>query len=284
MSLIWVSHPWVQPPNSPNLLKSIEEQQIEFGKIDGLGSMSSCRLCGSKEGLTKEHSPSKSSVNKSKLITLSIAPIITRFLHWQGNIIQGGSKHESLCRNCNNKTGSWYNPTYVKFVRTCVSIANVNNAYKAVNISANNIYPSRLLKQALTHIIATCQPGLCVRYSDLKEIILNKEKLLDISPFKIGMFIRVNKGGRHSGITIFVDTAKEQARLIAEFSFWPLGWVMTFDNSPLDGTLDVTNWSSISGNEKTNLNISVPCQWCVSPYPGDFRSPDKVFERKRAGA
>lgn len=279
MSLMWVSHPGTQPPNSPKLLKSIEEQQVEFDKIDSLGSIYSCRLCGSDRGLTREHSPSKASVNKGKLITFSIAPIITRFLEWRGDVIQGGSRHESLCRDCNNKTGSWYNPTYVKFVRTCAPIANVDNAYKTVNINAN-IYPSRLFKQALTHIIATCQPGLCVRYNDLKEMILNKEESLDISPLKIGLFIRVNKGGRHSGITIFVDTTKEEARLIAEFSFWPLGWIMTFDNSSLDGTLDVTSWSLINGDEKVNLNISVPCQWCVSPYPGDFRPPDKVFERK----
>jgi hypothetical protein len=80
MSLMWVGHPGSQPPNSPNLLRSIEKLQSEFDIIDSLGSISSCRICGSENELTKEHSPSKAAGNKSKLIVFSIAPIIKRFL------------------------------------------------------------------------------------------------------------------------------------------------------------------------------------------------------------
>lgn len=276
MTKMWIGHPGSQPPSSPRLLKSIETEHAAFNEIDRLGNLSSCRICSSESGLTKEHSPSKAAFNKAKLIGLSaLEPITTRFLKWKAHILQSGSQHESLCKNCNNNTGSWYNPTYVKFVRICSRFAKENNACKTVDINAH-IYPARLFRQALTHICATCQPGLSLRYPNLKEIILNKEKSLAINPLKIGLFIRVNRGGRHSGISIFVNTVEETSRLIAEFSFWPLGWIVTFDNLPFEGTLDVTNWSAMSTDEKLHLDIRIPCQWCVSPYPGDFRQPKEV--------
>lgn len=276
MSTIWVGHPGSQSPKSPKLLKSIEEQLGLFETIDSLGKESFCKICGSPGELTKEHTPSRAAFNRSKLINFSVAPIISKFLRWEGVFEQGGTKHRSLCRDCNNKTGAWYNPSYVKFVRACAPFAQAENAYKSINLSTN-IFPTRVAKQALAHLVATCQPGLSIKFDGLREIILNKEKSLDISPLKIGMFIKLNKGGRQSGVTIFVDTIREKARLIAEFSFWPLGWIMTFDNSSFEGTLDVTEWCLIDSRNRINLKMDIPCQWCISPYPGDFRPPEKVL-------
>lgn len=277
MTFMWVGHPGQQPPQSQKLSESIAIQQKIFDEIESMGDRSACRICGSAEKLTKEHLPSRSVFNKAKLITFSVMePLLTRFLHWKPSLAQGGSQDETLCKRCNNNTGSWYNLDYLKFARACSRFALGNKSGDTADIDVN-IYPGRLIKQALSYLLSTCQPGLGLKYPNLRELVKNKDKTSDIAPLRIGLFTRVNKGGRHSGITIFVDIKKETARLIAEFSFWPLGWVLTFDNEPFNGTFDITNWVNVETKRKINIKMKIPCQWCVSPYPGDFRKPDEVF-------
>jgi hypothetical protein len=96
------------------------------------------------------------------------------------------------------------------------------------------------------------------------------------------LYVRANRGGRTSGLASSVDLDRRLGRILAEFSFWPLGWVLTFDDVPLDGAIDVSCWFEIGFHEKQRVTLSVPCQWALSPYPADFRSPDTIVaERAR---
>src|SRR5713101_5059404 len=62
------------------------------------------------------------------------------------------------------------------------------------------------------------------------------------------------------------------------FAFWPLGWLLTVGNIDAhDNIIDVSGWTELDYNDKTAVTIAVPCQWAVSPYPGDFRSPGEIF-------
>ena len=62
------------------------------------------------------------------------------------------------------------------------------------------------------------------------------------------------------------------------FAFWPLGWLLTVgDIDAHDNIIDVSGWTELDYNDKTAVTIAVPCQWAVSPYPGDFRSPGEIF-------
>ena len=39
-------------------------------------------------------------------------------------------------------------------------------------------------------------------------------------------------------------------RVLAEFSFWPLGWVLTFDDATVQGALDVSDCFKIGYQEQ----------------------------------
>jgi hypothetical protein len=196
-------------------------------------------------------------------------------LQWSRTIQQGGSYQVSLCEECNNNTGSWYNPEYVRFVKACAPFALEANANKIIELDVN-IHPARVVKQALIHILSTSPPGVGSKFENLKEAVLVRNSAPSINPIKIGLFLRVNNGGRHSGVTIFVNIEKEKAKLIDEFSFWPVGWIITFDDLPFEGVYDVSSWLSFAWDKKVKMRLSVPCHWCVSLYPGDFRGPTEV--------
>ena len=33
---------------------------------------------------------------------------------WRAELLQGGAKGATFCRRCNNSTGRWYNPAYIR--------------------------------------------------------------------------------------------------------------------------------------------------------------------------
>jgi hypothetical protein len=91
---------------------------------------------------------------------------------WEGKIIQG-AKYDSLCERCNNNTGSWYNSAYAKLVRAGQKVATPKNAGTVCEVQIVN--PQRVVKQALTSIVATSQPGLTAQYPDLRALLLDGE-------------------------------------------------------------------------------------------------------------
>ncbi|MCK5450456.1 MAG: hypothetical protein KAI70_01675 [Candidatus Omnitrophica bacterium] len=275
MALTWVTRPGSNVPDDPELLKSIDSKQKEFSTIDSMSDEECCRVCGATGDLSLEHTPAKAAFNKTSFLALSMRHPLEAFVQWQGRKVQGGSKDKTLCKTCNNNTGSWYNAEYVKFARKCAFHAKPENAGKSITLSLK-AYPNRLIKQALTNICSVSQPGLCKRHRTLKELIQQKEMVASISPLKVGVFINVNNVGRSSGVTVFVDNNRKIARLIAEFSFWPLGWILTFDDISYPGILDVSEWTNIDNGEKRQLTLEMPCQWVAGPYPGDFRSPEQL--------
>ncbi len=135
-----------------------------------------------------------------------------------------------------------------------------------------NSYPLRILKQALVHLVGCSQSGLSHQRPEIKDLLLNREKTLESVPFRIGLYIRANKGARSSGLACGVNLERESVELFSEFSFWPLGWLLAFDNMPLDGATDVTSWGYEGYHDKRSIEITVPCQWAIRPYPKDFRS------------
>ncbi len=49
--------------------------------------------------------------------------------------------------------------------------------------------------------------------------------------------------------------------MLAEFSFWPLGSVPTFDDVPVDGAIDLSSWFEVGYHEKREVTLTAyPCQ------------------------
>jgi hypothetical protein len=140
-------------------------------------------------------------------------------------------------------------------------------------------------KQALTSILATSQAGVTARYPHLREMILDAELVRPLAPLRLWFYLRANDGGRSSGVASSIKIEAGRGCVLAEFSFWPLGWVLTFDDVPVDGAVDLSPWFQVGYHEKREVTLTAPCQWALTPYPCDFRSPETIAaERARRGA
>jgi hypothetical protein len=93
-------------------------------------------------------------------------------------------------------------------------------------------------------------------------------------------YLRSNPGGRSSGVASSINI--ELDRVLAEFSFWPLGSVLTFDDVPVDGAIDLSSWFEVGYHEKRDITLTAPCQWALTAYPCELRSAETIAaERAR---
>lgn len=145
---------WVTKPGEENRLPEVEAEaarlQAELSSILKLSDDSRCRLCGVRAPLTKEHAPSKKAGNQGRMTQLvvdSAASLGSGILKWKKEIIHGVT-YPALCSLCNNQTGAWYNPAYIKFARHCRALARPENAGKLYRFNPT-FHLQRVAKQAL---------------------------------------------------------------------------------------------------------------------------------------
>jgi hypothetical protein len=268
------------------LLKDDAERVLaEHRAMEASAPADSCRICGSREELTEEHTPSRRAGNMESLIRGMIdheASVSGGEVRWNVQLLQGGARAVTLCEACNNNTGRWFNPAYIRLVDACRPSAIPANAGNACEITVE-LHPQRAAKQALTTLLATSQQGVTTRYPHLREMLARGDTVRPLAPLRLSLYLSANKGARMSGIAI---TAQERARKVyrlAEFAFWPLGWVLTFEDAPVEGTVDVSSWVELGYHDKQQLTVAVPCQWVVAPYPCDFRAPATIMGRSTEG-
>lgn len=260
---------------NPNIMKeALKSIESKITEIERQSFSSKCHLCGTLGELSKEHTPSSKAFNSSDGILYQIAQSVKHmdFIKWEGKKFQGGLSYEVLCQKCNNETGAWYNSEYLKFVRAIQSHSKNDESGSKVDVSLN-FRPLRVAKQALVTLVASCQSGLLDVYPKLRHFLINKEANEEIEEnIKLGLYLRANRNLiRTTGVSVVLDLDKKVARMLAEFSAWPAGWILTFEDVEIPGVLDVTSWLKYSYTEKVKLNISIPCQWVASSYPADFR-------------
>ncbi len=287
MSFLWIVNPKSGLNISRSLSEKIDGAQLFISSVEDISKTGICHLCGKVE-ISNEHAPSKAAFNTRDLIIFKIAQPLQRFLSWSPEIQQGGNVTKTLCIECNNLSGAWYNTAYVKLARASSKYAHEDFAGKQVTLKCFT-YPLRIVKQALIHIVSSSQSGLTEHVTVLRDFLKNKEQKLQNAPFRVGLYVRANRGARYSGLATIAKYQEERVEVLSEFSFWPLGWVIVFGDASLDGLYDVTSWMNLGYHDKQEMELSVPCHWAVQAYPKDFRSPQEVLaedgkELKNKGA
>ena len=102
------------------------------------------------------------------------ASVATGEVKWSTELKQGGATTDTVCGTCNNRTGRWYNRAYVRMVKACELPAIPPNAGTVVDVHLE-VHPMRVVKQALTTLLATCQSGITRRFPHVRQLLLDAE-------------------------------------------------------------------------------------------------------------
>ena len=262
----------------PGLWAEKERLETDLKALEALGDPTTCRVC-SGPGMTKEHAPSQASGNTGQMFSAHIDPVATRtfgVVIWTMDEINGGSVVETLCEACNKGTGRRYNAAYMAFEKACRPLARPETAGTLCSVTVAR--RPLVAKQVLTWILATSQPGLALKYPHLAGLVKRTGTRGPTAPLRLWCHLVANRPDIiwYSGIVPKLVTQRRQGHFVASFTSSPLGWVLTFDNAPVEGALDVSDWLTLDKRAKP-ATIELPCQWRLTGYPEDFRSAEQIL-------
>lgn len=71
---------------------------------------------------------------------------------------------------------------------------------------------------------------------------------------------------------------KSEIKVIAEVSWWPIGWILAFSDEYEESLCDINYWSKFRFEEIKDVLIKMPCLWTITGYPMDFRNPEQLIK------
>jgi len=217
----------------------------------------------------------------------------------------------SLCETCNNKTGKAYASDYAAFVQSFTGVAAPENANKDLKVEIKNLFPARVVKQAVSMVLSTSNPDSFKRhegisnpfpkghagplsfeafgprpdqgrlrevYNELRKFVRKRATKGLPEGVRLYAFAVANSGtGVRTGILGHASLSEGKSLWGVVNGLWPIHWLMTFQHGePLTPLLEVTDWAREDYKTRRTLEIKIPCLWSIGRYPLDFRTPERL--------
>lgn len=235
-----------------------------------------CAICGKWRELTVEHLPPKSAFNNYLLLAIEIDTPVSQAsgeLSWRPSHATTGRHLKKLCARCNGRTGSWYATDYRDYVKVAAE-SRIPPDHRGQLCFTGR--PAAVAKEALAVLCTSAGKTLAERHKELRRLILSNKYRSSLPDFRLWTYLTAGHGGHQTGATFEarVDTGK--VRVVAEFSHWPVGWVLSWHDTDIPELYEVTHWLDMEYKSIRSVTASVPRVWTVTGFPLDYRTPAEV--------
>lgn len=236
-----------------------------------------CWLCGKWAKLTREHIPPRSAFNDSPLL---LHEVETRsadvgYLEWSRRR-ESGLIAVSLCGDCNSSCGGKYGSHYAEFIRKIaepVEKARDGDVIFVPGISR----PLSILKAVTQSFVSSNGPAFVEANPWVRKFLRNSRDCGWPRDIFLYVFATNSRGGRKSGVSGFYEFARRKSHVIAEFTFWPLGTVMSFGEELADLRLaPIHHWTSYDYAYRGTVDLKLAVNPVATAHPLDFRTKAEV--------
>ncbi len=242
-----------------------------------------CHICGKYCKLSFEHVPPEKAFNFIRTQEYEVLPSLIEGKNIKkGKLRQKGVGSNTLCSDCNNKTGRLYAPEYIKWAKILTEKIRNNNLSdnriigkpKTIDILLRDVYPLRFFKQIITMFCSRNGENFQQTHPDLKNYLLEKDSQSLPHDFSIFMYLTPNNHLFTTGITGLIENGRNY--LLSEFNHFPFGFCM-FIGNVLDSPLtDITYYNEYSFNEKVDICINLSIISRNIPIPFDYRTKYEI--------
>jgi hypothetical protein len=244
-----------------------------------------CWLCSRFGKLTKEHIPPESAFNNFPLLFEKIVDRSrqTGVLEWAAGGLQQGLYFRSLCEECNNKYGRLYGGAYVDLVREIAErIGNVQQFHQLSLLGVKR--PLAILKQVMLQFV-TANGANFVRGNDWVAPFIRSRRKTDFpQDVFVYLFASNARMSRKTGVSSHIDLVAHRTHVTAEFTFWPLGTVMSFSGELSNKRLTpIHQWSQYPFDFRGSVDLHLSVNPVASAYPLDFRTASEVESAATTG-
>lgn len=248
-----------------------------------------CCICGIESELTFEHIPPRCAGNKNGVRVHKLEDILGKDAPiWKrSNIpykqLQKGYGSHSLCKSCNNDTGTWYGSAYCEVSNLFKNIVMENRIKSGRTIDvALSIRPLNFIKQVLSMF---CTSNGRPINGFVRELVLDKELSAEsLRNIKISMVVNIGSVHHTSGVAGKMQlnfregNSGSRVAILSDIMYFPLGFIMYID--PSDGDeiagLDISKFIQYKFDEEVLIRMRISVVESNSIFPGDFRSRNEI--------
>jgi hypothetical protein len=243
-----------------------------------------CWLCSTFGDLTEEHIPPHSAFNECPLLLRAISERSreTGTLTWDsGRLHQRGLSVRSLCASCNSRAGRRFAPSYIRLVKTIAE--RVGNIREQHQLTIQRIEKPALLLRQVVQQFVTANGATFVQANPWVRTFLRPELRQNLpDDVFIYLFATNRPCARMTGMSGHVYAGKNQVRVVSEFTFWPVGTVLSYGDLADKRLAAIHHWSSIPHTSNQTADVTLTVNPVNSALPIDFRGEDEVL-KDRAG-
>jgi len=240
-----------------------------------------CHICGRVGPLSFEHVPPRKAFNDRPVIRARFEDLlgIGPDEPIRGEYQQRGMGDYTLCPGCNNKTGGWYGSEFVKWCYQGFDIL-LRAQGRPTFIYLYYLLPLRIIKQIIVMLFSANGPEFRRANPELVHFVLNKEEK-NLSPkYRIYTYYTVSSRLRSSAVSGLVNINTNEVFVFSELSYFPFGYIMTFDSRPPDQRLlDITHFVNYGYNEFAVKTINIPVLPTHTWFPADFRTREEILSQ-----
>ncbi len=258
-----------------------------------------CAICGEHKQLSFGHVPPQSAFNKCPAVGMAMWELINknpdRYFEERGRISQRGVGDYTLCKQCDNDTGSWYGEAFAKWAHQGMEILDRVQG-EATFYYPFRIYPLRVIKQIVVMFFSIRDLRFAYNHPDVVQFVLNKNERCLNRDIHIYAFLNISDYSRYiEGASRMVMKPAEinrgtiedmnrtaskaiaKGRVLSEIACRPLGYVMSFDPTrPDDRLSDISHFAEYSYADWIPLHVKLSALPLGTYLPLDYRDRDQV--------
>lgn len=201
-----------------------------------------CRVCGNVTELSFEHTPPASAFNNSPVYFQNHENLFNKESYLYGKKMRSnrGAGGLNLCKDCNNKTGSYYGESFKRFAHLG-SYAMTERVWSSDHIIGEYaIRPLNILKQILVMFMSIDQSGRLLHYPGLNSYVLDKKSKNFPNGLRVCLYHTINFKTRNGWCA---TNYNGQFIEMGEITFPPFGYLYSIDNKISNELLvEITNW------------------------------------------
>lgn len=263
----------------------------------------SCRICGDRTQLTKEHIPPRNSGNKQRHSSHSFDEWIAQNsieIPESGKIRQGGIYGYTLCSRCNSFTGTHYGNEYKRWAASTLGAISAMPAPAELDTrrdpfgwmlqlgskETGGIKPGAFVRQVLSMMCSLSGSwNLADRNPEIRRIVLDQSCEPLPNPLQLGAALYFGPRIRIMGPQLKIEPQTNSWRWLMEMAYPPFAFLFVLaSNLSNPGTgLMMTDWVLCDANEEQKFEGLFEVGFGWVPYPGDYRSRAAIEAGEQRG-
>jgi hypothetical protein len=238
-----------------------------------------CHICGVNGDLTYEHVPPKSAFNgASNLLSYGFDKQQRAWVPTTSHPY--GVGEYTLCASCNNNTGGIYGQAFCDFVSVIAESTKDDHSYREPIAVSYTGYLHRILKQIVVMFCTANGEQFSAR-NGLAEYLLNFGSMNFPDKMRVYLLLVHRRSNISTGLQGALNLKTNHTILASEILFWPLGYVLAYDDLLADGIAgahltEVTDWKTHPTDQKVKADLILYRNYRLTMFPMDFRSKAEI--------